>query len=103
MADVVVVTMSEFGRAVNENGNRGTDHGHGNAMMIFGGPVKGGKVYGKWPGLAVEQRWRGRDLAITTDFRDVFAELVTTHLGAKDVSPIFPGFTYAGPLGFVKA
>jgi uncharacterized protein (DUF1501 family) len=103
MADVVVVTMSEFGRAVSENGNRGTDHGHGNAMMIFGGPIKGGKVYGKWPGLAVEQRWQQRDLAVTTDFRTVFAELVSGHLGAKDVSPIFPGFSYAGPLGFVKA
>jgi uncharacterized protein (DUF1501 family) len=103
MTDVVVLTMSEFGRAVNENGNRGTDHGHGNAMMIFGGPIKGGKVYGKWPGLAVEQRWQQRDLAVTTDFRTVFAELVSTHLGAKDVSPIFPGFTYGGPLGFVRA
>ncbi|HUL74845.1 MAG TPA: DUF1501 domain-containing protein [Vicinamibacterales bacterium] len=102
MADVVVVTMSEFGRAVNENGNRGTDHGHGNAMMIFGGPVKGGKVYGKWPGLAVDQRWEGRDLAITTDFRNVFADLVAGHLGAKDVSPIFPGYTYKGPIGFLR-
>ena len=74
MADVVVVTMSEFGRTVQENGNRGTDHGHGNAMLVLGGPVKGGKVYGRWPGLEREQLWQGRDLAITTDFRDVFAE-----------------------------
>jgi uncharacterized protein (DUF1501 family) len=103
MADVVVVTMSEFGRAVQENGSRGTDHGHGNAMMILGGPVKGGKVYGKWPGLAKEQRWEGRDLAITTDFRDVFAELVTGHLGATDVSKIFPGYTYKQKLGFLRA
>ncbi len=102
MADVVVVTMSEFGRAVNENGNRGTDHGHGNAMMIFGGPVKGGKVYGRWPGLEVDQRWEGRDLAVTTDFRNVFADLVGGHLGAKDVSPIFPGFAYKGPVGFLR-
>ncbi len=102
MADVVVVTMSEFGRAVNENGNRGTDHGHGNAMMIFGGPVKGGKVYGRWPGLAVNQRWEGRDLAITTDFRNVFADLVGGHLGAKDVSSIFPGYDYKGPIGFLN-
>ena len=77
MADVVVVTMSEFGRTVKENGNRGTDHGHGNAMLILGGNVKGGKVYGKWPGLENEQLYQGRDLAITTDFRDVFAECVT--------------------------
>jgi uncharacterized protein (DUF1501 family) len=102
MADVVVVTMSEFGRAVNENGNRGTDHGHGNAMMIFGGPVKGGKVYGRWPGLAVNQRWEGRDLAITTDFRNVFADLVAVHLGARDVSGIFPGYEYKGHIGFLR-
>jgi uncharacterized protein (DUF1501 family) len=99
LADVVVVTMSEFGRAVQENGNRGTDHGHGNAMLIMGGPVRGGKVYGRWPGLEREQRWQGRDLAITTDFRDVFAELVTKHLGARDISQIFPGYDYKQPLG----
>jgi uncharacterized protein (DUF1501 family) len=103
LADVVLVTMSEFGRAVEENGNRGTDHGHGNAMMILGGPVRGGKVYGRWPGLQKEQRWEGRDLAITTDFRDVFAEVVTGHLGARDISRIFPGYAYKGPLGFLRA
>jgi uncharacterized protein (DUF1501 family) len=102
MADVVVVTMSEFGRAVQENGNRGTDHGHGNAMLIFGGPVSGGKVYGRWPGLEREQRWEGRDLAITTDFRDVFTEVVTGHLGATDVSRIFPGHAYTTRLGFLR-
>jgi len=102
MADVVVVTMSEFGRAVQENGNRGTDHGHGNAMLVLGGPVRGGKIYGRWPGLEREQRWEGRDLAITTDFRDVFAEVVTRHLGAKDISRIFPGYTYKQQVGFIK-
>jgi uncharacterized protein (DUF1501 family) len=91
MDDVVVLTMSEFGRAVAENGNRGTDHGHGNAMMAMGGSVKGGKVYGKWPGLAVEHRYDHRDLAVTTDFRDVFAEVVVRHLGVTDPTPIFPG------------
>jgi uncharacterized protein (DUF1501 family) len=101
MSDVVVVTMSEFGRAVNENGNRGTDHGHGNAMMILGGPVKGGQVYGKWPGLAPERRYESRDLAVTTDFRDVFTELVTRHLGAGDTSKIFPGFTAGASLNLV--
>ncbi len=101
MSDVVVVTMSEFGRTVRENGNRGTDHGHGNAMLIFGGGVKGGKVYGRWPGLEREQLWQGRDLAITTDFRDVFAEIVTTHLGATDVSRVFPGYAYKKPIGFM--
>jgi len=92
MDDTVVLTMSEFGRAVNENGNRGTDHGHGNAMMVIGGGVHGGKVHGRWPGLAVEQRYDRRDLAITTDFRDVFGEIVVRHLGVADAKPIFPGF-----------
>jgi uncharacterized protein (DUF1501 family) len=89
--DTIIVSMSEFGRAVSENGNRGTDHGHGNAMLILGGNIRGGKVYGRWPGLAPEQRYEGRDLAITTDFRDVFGEIVTRHLGVRDASPIFPG------------
>src|SRR3954469_20444292 len=93
MADTVVLTMSEFGRAVNENGNRGTDHGHGNAMMVIGGGVRGRKVYGRWPGLAVEHRYEGRDLAVTTDFRNVFAEVVTRRLGLADARSVFPGFT----------
>ncbi|MFN7916137.1 MAG: DUF1501 domain-containing protein [Vicinamibacterales bacterium] len=92
MADTVVLTMSEFGRAVRENGNRGTDHGHGNAMLVMGGGVRGGQVYGRWPGLGVEARYEGRDLAVTTDFRHVFAEVVVRHLGVTDASPIFPGF-----------
>jgi uncharacterized protein (DUF1501 family) len=92
MEDTVVLTMSEFGRAVGENGGGGTDHGHGNAMLAIGGEVRGGKVYGRWPGLAIEQRYEGRDLAVTTDFRDVFAELVVRHLGVVDPRPIFPGF-----------
>jgi uncharacterized protein (DUF1501 family) len=102
LADVVVVTMSEFGRTVKENGNRGTDHGHGNAMLVLGGPVNGGKVYGRWPGLDRDQLWQGRDLAITTDFRDVFAEVVTRHLGATDVSRIFPGYRYQQPSGLLR-
>jgi uncharacterized protein (DUF1501 family) len=102
MADVVILTMSEFGRAVAENGNRGTDHGHGNAMMIIGGQnVRGGKVYGRWPGLAREQRYDGRDLAVTTDFRSVFAEVVRGHLGVTDTRSIFPGFTNAAAVGFI--
>jgi uncharacterized protein (DUF1501 family) len=92
MQEVVILTMSEFGRAVVENGSRGTDHGHGNAMMILGGGVRGGKVYGRWPGLAPEQRHDGRDLAVTTDFRSVFAEVVRGHLGLTDTSTVFPGF-----------
>jgi uncharacterized protein (DUF1501 family) len=92
MADTVVLTMSEFGRAVGENGNRGTDHGHGNAMMVLGGGVRGGHVYGKWPGLSPEHRYERRDLAVTTDFRDVFGEIVVRHLGVQDPQPIFPGY-----------
>jgi uncharacterized protein (DUF1501 family) len=102
MSDIVILTMSEFGRAVAENGNRGTDHGHGNAMMIIGGQnVRGGKVYGRWPGLAREQRYDGRDLAVTTDFRSVFAEVVRTHLGVSDTRTIFPGFSDTQTLGFI--
>jgi uncharacterized protein (DUF1501 family) len=94
MADTIILTMSEFGRAVAENGNRGTDHGHGNAMMLIGGGVKGGEIYGDWPGLRVEQRFEGRDLQITTDFRDVFGEVVMRHLGAdeKTAAKVFPGY-----------
>jgi uncharacterized protein (DUF1501 family) len=95
MADTVVLTMSEFGRAVAENGSRGTDHGHGNAMFVIGGGVKGHQVYGKWPGLRVDERYEGRDLAVTTDFRDVFGEIVTTHLGASAsmTAKVFPGYS----------
>jgi uncharacterized protein (DUF1501 family) len=100
MADTVILTMSEFGRAVAENGNRGTDHGHGNAMLVIGGGVKGGRVYGRWPGLAREQRHDGRDLAITTDFRAVFTEVVRGHLSLRDPSRVFPGFNPSPPLGF---
>ena len=95
LGDTVILTMSEFGRAVGENGNRGTDHGHGNAMMVMGGGVRGGKVYGKWPGLASAQRYEGRDLAVTTDFRDVFGEIVVRHLGLENPVSIFPGYRVA--------
>jgi uncharacterized protein (DUF1501 family) len=90
--DVVILTMTEFGRTARENGNRGTDHGHASVMFALGGSVKGGKVYGKWPGLKSHQLYEGRDLAITTDFRDVFAELAKKHLGATDLNAIFPGY-----------
>jgi len=92
MSDVVLVTMSEFGRTVRENGNRGTDHGHANVMMVIGGGVKGGKVYGKWPGLASGQLYENRDLAITTDFRDVFAEILTKQLAVPSLKTVFPGY-----------
>ena len=92
MADVVLVTMSEFGRTAHENGNRGTDHGHANHMLVMGGGVKGGKVYGKWPGLEREQLHEGRDLALTSDFRDVLGELVANHLGNPTLDSVFPGY-----------
>jgi uncharacterized protein (DUF1501 family) len=93
MGDVVVVTMSEFGRTAKENGNRGTDHGHANCMFVMGGDVKGGRVFGRWPGLEDHQLNEGRDLALTTDFRSVVGEILTKHLGVKDLAPVFPGFT----------
>jgi len=102
MQDVVVLTMSEFGRAVAENGNRGTDHGHGNAMMILGGNVRGGKVYGRWPGLSPDQRYDGRDLSVTTDFRSIFSEVVRGHLGLTDTRQVFPRFNNASTLGFLS-
>jgi uncharacterized protein (DUF1501 family) len=92
MEDIVVVTMSEFGRTAHENGNRGTDHGHANCMFVMGGPVKGGKVYGRWPGLGPEHLNEGRDLALTTDFRSVLGEVLDTHLGSRDLHTVFPGF-----------
>ena len=92
MADIVVVTMSEFGRTAKENGNRGTDHGHANCMFAMGGEVRGGRVYGTWPGLADHQLNEGRDLALTTDFRTVVGEILTKHLRVNDLRPVFPGF-----------
>jgi len=92
MGDIVVVTMSEFGRTAKENGNRGTDHGHANCMFVLGGGVKGGRVYGKWPGLNDHQLNEGRDLALTTDFRSVVGEILVRHLDVKDLGPVFPGF-----------
>ena len=91
MDDVVILTMSEFGRTVRENGTRGTDHGHANAMFVMGNSVRGGKVYGRWPGLKSDQLYEERDLALTTDFRDVFGEIATRHLGNKN--SLFPGYS----------
>jgi len=91
--DVAVVTMSEFGRTAKENGNRGTDHGHANVMFAFGGAIRGGKVYGEWPGMAPEQLYENRDLALTTDFRDVLGELVAKHLGNRQLAGVFPDYT----------
>ena len=89
--NVTLVTMSEFGRTARENGTGGTDHGHANAMFVLGGQVKGGKVYGRWPGLSDEQLNQGRDLALTTDYRQVLGEVVTQTLGAENLESVFPG------------
>ena len=105
MQDIVVVTMSEFGRTARENGTRGTDHGHANCMFVMGGDVKGGKVYGQWPGLASEQLYEGRDLALTTDFRTVLSEVLVKHQGNNALKQVFPGFA-ADPkkyLNLIKA
>jgi uncharacterized protein (DUF1501 family) len=92
MQDVVILSMSEFGRMVRQNGNGGTDHGHAGAMFVIGGGVLGGKVHGKWPGLATEQLYEGRDLALTTDFRAVFSEILVKHMGVEKLDRIFPGY-----------
>jgi uncharacterized protein (DUF1501 family) len=93
MADVTLVTMSEFGRTVKENGNRGTDHGHANFMLLLGGGVKGRKVYGKWPGLDASHLYENRDLAVTTDFRDVFGEILERRMNVKSLGAVFPGYS----------
>jgi uncharacterized protein (DUF1501 family) len=100
MEDIVLVTMSEFGRTAKEDGDAGTDHGHGNVMMVLGGSVRGGKIYGRWPGLEPEQLYEKRDLAVTTDFRDVLGELVSRQLG-QNIERTFPGFTPGPPLGLL--
>jgi uncharacterized protein (DUF1501 family) len=104
MRNVVVLTMTEFGRMVRQNGSGGTDHGHASCLFVLGGPVNGGQVYGKWPGLEPEQLFEGRDLALTTDFRDGFAEVAARHLGASNLTSIFPGFnpTPSNFPGFIK-
>lgn len=88
--EIVLVTMSEFGRTCRQNGTGGTDHGHANVMFALGGPVRGGHVYGRWPGLSPDQLYQGRDLAITTDFRQVLSEAAYKTLGARNVEIVFP-------------
>jgi uncharacterized protein (DUF1501 family) len=88
--DVVIVTMSEFGRTVRQNGTGGTDHGHANVMLVLGAPVKGGRVYGEWPGLAAEQLNENRDLKVTTDFRQVLSEAASGTLNPSSLARVFP-------------
>ncbi|WP_109485240.1 DUF1501 domain-containing protein [Occallatibacter savannae] len=88
--NITLVTMSEFGRTARENGTGGTDHGHANCMFVLGGSVRGGKVYGRWPGLDNHQLNEGRDLALTTDYRQVLGELVSKTIGARNLDLVFP-------------
>ncbi len=88
--NITLVTMSEFGRTAKQNGTGGTDHGHANVMFVLGGQVKGGKIYGMWPGLNNDQLNEGRDLKVTTDFRNVLAEAAYASLGARNLEAIFP-------------
>lgn len=99
MEQVAVVTMSEFGRTVRENGTLGTDHGHANCMFVLGGNVKGGRVLGKWPGLSGDALYEGRDLALTTDFRQVCSEVISRHCRIRELSKVFPDFKQTSPLG----
>jgi uncharacterized protein (DUF1501 family) len=99
--EVLLVTMSEFGRTVRENGSRGTDHGHGNAMLLFGNAVNGGRVHGRWPGLSAAQLHEGRDLAVSTDFRSVLSEVASRHLQAR-AAAAFPDFSPA-PVGVLRS
>jgi uncharacterized protein (DUF1501 family) len=94
--ETVIVVMSEFGRTVRQNGNGGTDHGHGNVMWLLGGGVAGGKVHGRWPGLSEQALYEGRDLAVTTDFRQVLAEVAFSHMGLNEsrTREVFPGFPW---------
>ena len=102
MNDVVVMTMTEFGRTVRENGNRGTDHGHGSVSFVMGGPVNGGRVYGTFPKLSEENLFEGRDVPVTTDFRDLVGEILTRHMGVKDLKSVFPNYEVK-PAAFVGA
>ncbi len=95
MRDVLVLTVTEFGRTIAENGTGGTDHGHGSATLVMGGGVRGQRVLGRWPGLEVAQRFEGRDLAVTTDLRDLLSEALRVHLGVSDLGAVFPGHASA--------
>ena len=101
-ARLKVVVMSEFGRTFKQNASRGTDHGHGNVMMVLGGDVNGGQLYGEWPGLHTDQLYDNRDLQITTDYRRVLSEVLVRSLGNPNLGYVFPGYTDYSPIGIVN-
>lgn len=100
---VLVLVMTEFGRTLRENGSGGTDHGHGSVMLLMGGRVRGGRVLGRFPGLAAERLWQSRDLAVTTDYRDVYAEVLRDYLRHGDVAKVLPDYSPGPPLGLFRA
>ena len=101
-ADTTVIVQTEFGRRLRENASAGTDHGHGGVMLAAGGGVNGGRVYADWPGLAPQNLTSGEDLAVTTDYRQVLAEMLARQFGAVDLDAIFPGWTPAPWLGIFE-
>ena len=102
MKRITIVTMTEFGRRLQENNSKGTDHGHGSAMFVMGGGINGGKVYGDWPGLSKDSLYGPGDLAITTDFRDVLGEIVQKRLLNSDLATVFPSYSAFKFRGLVK-
>lgn len=102
-SDTVIVVMSEFGRTVKENGNRGTDHGHGNVLWLLGGGIRGGKIHGEWQGLSESILYQERDLPITTDFREAIATILTQHMQIpnSNLGKIFPGYQLAANLNLL--
>ncbi len=103
LTDTVIVVMSEFGRTVRENGNKGTDHGYGNVMWLLGGAVRGGNVYGEWLGLDPSALYQNRDLSITTDFREVFSSILQQHLSVPGdrLNQVFPNFQLTNKIDFL--
>ena len=102
--NTVILVISEFGRTVKENGNQGTDHGHGNVMWLLGGAIRGGQIYGKWEGLGDSVLYEGRDLPVTTDFREAIASILLNHISISqsELGNIFPGYQFQNSLNLIK-
>jgi uncharacterized protein (DUF1501 family) len=92
VTNVTVVVLTEFGRVVRENGSKGTDHGHGTAMFVLGKNIAGGRVLAKWPGLDAGQLYENQDLMVTTDYRDILAEILQNRLGNTSLAEVFPDY-----------